>query len=91
MYTFTLVSWLILGHSITVTVAPTDWGPPPVGSKGQQKKVEGFLIYFTLFFMATPAAYGNTQARDWIWAAAATYAEAAAMPDSFTHCTRLGI
>ena len=33
----------------------------------------GILQMLSFFFMATPAAYGSSQARDWIWAAAATY------------------
>ena len=33
------------------------------------------------FFMATPVAYGRSQARDWIQAIVATYAAAAATPD----------
>ena len=36
--------------------------------------------------MAAPAAYGSSQARDWIWATAMTYTTAAAMLDLLTHC-----
>ena len=32
-------------------------------------------LYIYLFVKATFVAHGNSQARDWIWAAAATYAE----------------
>ena len=39
--------------------------------------------------MATPAAYGSSWARDWMWATAATYAVAVLNP--LTHCTGLGI
>ena len=41
-----------------------------------------FLFFFVFFF-----AYGSSWARDWIWVAAVTYTEAAAMPDPLTHCT----
>ena len=41
-----------------------------------------FLIFF--FFMATPVAYGSSQARDWIWATAAATLE------PLTYSTRLG-
>ena len=41
--------------------------------------------------MATPMAYGNSWARNWIQAAAAIYATASAMPDPLTYCSRPGI
>ena len=36
-------------------------------------------------------AYGSSQDRDWIFASAATYTAAAAVPDPLTHCTGMGI
>ena len=36
-------------------------------------------------------AYGCSQARDWIWATAVTYAALVAMPDPLIHCIQLGI
>ena len=33
--------------------------------------------------MATPKAYGSSQAKDWIWGATATHAKAVAMLDPF--------
>ena len=36
-------------------------------------------------------AYESSQDRDWIWARAATYTVAEAMPDTLTHCTGPGI
>ena len=53
-----------------------------------------FLLLLLLFFFfktAIPAAYGSSQARDWIHAAAATYAIGVAAPDPLTHCVGLGI
>ena len=41
--------------------------------------------------MAAPAAYGSCRARDWIWATAATYAAAVAMPDPLSHKARPGV
>ena len=41
----------------------------------------GSRICFFISFSAEPMAYGSSQARDQIWAAAATYATAVAMPD----------
>ena len=41
--------------------------------------------------MAAPTACGSSWARDWIWAAAETYATAAATPDPLTHCGIPGI
>ena len=35
--------------------------------------------------MSAPMAYGGSQGREWIWATAATYAIATAMPDPLTH------
>ena len=40
--------------------------------------------------MAAPTAYGSSEARDWIWATATTYATAAAMQDPLTHDARPG-
>ena len=37
---------------------------------------------FLFFFMAAPAAYGNSQAKGWIGAATEAYATAMATPDS---------
>ena len=45
-----------------------------------------FFIY--LFLMPTPIAYGSFWARGWIWATAAIYTTAMAMPDPLTHCAR---
>ena len=47
-----------------------------------------FLVFVCLFFMAAPVTHGNSWARDWI---PATYAQAVAMPDLLTHCSRLRI
>ena len=41
--------------------------------------------------MAAPAAYGNSWARDWIQAPAATYAATMAKADPLTHCATVGI
>ena len=41
-----------------------------------------------IFLWPHPQQYGNSQARDWIQAAAATYPVAVAMLDPLTHCTR---
>ena len=35
------------------------------------------IAFFFFFLMATSEAYGSSQARDWIWSAAATYPTAA--------------
>ena len=40
-----------------------------------------FIYLFIFLFLVTPSAYGHSQARDHIQAAAATYATAAAKPD----------
>ena len=45
--------------------------------------------WFFFFLMAAPVAYGSSQARGWIWAAAASCAIAVATWDSLTHCTGL--
>ena len=60
-----------------------------------------YLFYSGLgtffLFTAAPAAYGSSQARDWLRATAATYATyatyaaAVAMPDPLTQCTGQGI
>ena len=49
-----------------------------------------FGVFF-FFFMATSMTYVSSQARDWIWAQAATYATVVAMPESLTHYAGLGI
>ena len=36
--------------------------------------------------MGTTAAYGSSQAKDWIRATAATYTTAMVTPDPLTHC-----
>ena len=41
--------------------------------------------------MATPAAYGNSQARDGIQATAIVYVAAVATLDPLTYCSGLGI
>ena len=41
----------------------------------------GFIVYFTVFFLATPMAYGISWARDQIQAAAETDTTAVAMRD----------
>ena len=48
-------------------------------------------IFFFFIFMAIPTAYGSSWARDWIWAPADTWTTAAAMLDSLTYYTGLGI
>ena len=47
------------------------------------------ILFFS--FMAVPTAHGRSWARDWIRAALATYATAAAMPEALTHCPGLEI
>ena len=42
---------------------------------------EGLNFIYLFIFMAAPAAYGSSQAGDWIWAVAATYLTAVATPD----------
>ena len=37
-------------------------------------------------FFSSPAANGSSQARDWIWSLAVTYAKAVTMQDPLTHC-----
>ena len=41
------------------------------------------------FLMATPAAYGSSLARNWIWATAGTQATATATPGPLTHRARM--
>ena len=50
-------------------------------------------IFFALssFLAAASFINGNSQARDWIWATAVTYATEAAMPDPLIHYAGLGI
>lgn len=50
-----------------------------------------YLPYSLIFFKAAPMAYWISGARDWVWATAANYAAAAAMPDALTHRARPGI
>ena len=50
-----------------------------------------FLSFLFLFFFWPPCDKRSSWARDQIQTAAATYAEAEAMPDSLTHCAGLGI
>ena len=47
--------------------------------------------YDVAYTYATPVVYGSSQGRDWIQAAAVTYALAEAMPDPQIHWARLGI
>ena len=49
------------------------------------------FFFFFFFNMAALLAYGSSQARDGIQAAAVTYTTAAAMSDTLTHCARPGI
>ena len=42
-------------------------------------------------FMAALTAYGSSRAKDWIQAAAVTYAAAAAISDLLIHCPKPGI
>ena len=53
--------------------------------------VSGILVSFCLFLMAAPMTYGSSWAKNWIWAVAATYTTASAMPDPLTHCTGHGL
>ena len=46
---------------------------------------------FLNFFMAALTVYGNSWARDWIWASVATYLAAVATLDPLTHCVGPGI
>ena len=39
------------------------------------------LFHYLFIYLAAPVAYGSSQARDWIWAAAATYITTEATPD----------
>ena len=47
-----------------------------------------FCLIGCLVLMAMPTAYGSSQARDWIWAAAVTDT---AMPNPLTHSAGLGL
>ena len=47
--------------------------------------------YYYYFWMAASAAYGRSQVRDWIWAAAVTYTIAAALLNPLTHYAGPGI
>ena len=49
------------------------------------------ILFIYLFLMAATVAYGSSQARDWIQAAAVTYATAVATPNPLIYCTGLGI
>ena len=49
------------------------------------------FIHLFIYFMAIPAAYGSSWARDWIWATDVNYTDAMSMPDPLAHCTNLGI
>ena len=49
-----------------------------------------FFCCIVLFLRAAPKAYGSSWARDWIRAAAVTYAIAMTMLDPLTHCTTVG-
>ena len=40
--------------------------------------------------MAVPITYGQSWARNWIWATAATYAASVAMLDPLTRCAMVG-
>ena len=44
-------------------------------------------FYHSKNFMAFPAAYGSSYARDWICEAAVTYATTVAVLNTLTHCT----
>ena len=48
-------------------------------------KQQRFMLYFFFFLTAAPAAYWSAGARDWIWAAAVTYAAAVATLNFLTH------
>ena len=50
-----------------------------------------YFSFFLFFLMATSMAYGSSQARDWIWAAAATHPIAVAVLAPLTPCTKPGI
>ena len=51
---------------------------------------EYFILIKKIFFnfMAMPVAHGSSRVRDWIWAAAVTYAAAVAVLDPLTHCAQ---
>ena len=49
------------------------------------------MKFFFFNFMAAPAAYGSSRAKDKIQVTATTYAAAAATPDPLTHCAGPGI
>jgi len=56
-----------------------------VGSGTRRSKYFGnwiyFILFYSIFFTAAPAASGNSWARGWIRAAAATYPQLMARPD----------
>ena len=62
---------------------------PRVGQVGENRR-QKIVVVGTFFLMATPTAYGSSQATYWVRAAAAAYAAAAAVPDPLPHCARLG-
>ena len=45
-----------------------------------------FYFFPSFFFFALPSAYGSSQARDRIWATAATWATSVTMPDPYLTC-----
>ena len=58
----------------------------------QHEKVDYFIqVWFCFFRFWPPHGLWSFQARDQIWASAATYTTAVATPDPLTHCARLGI
>ena len=60
-------------------------------SGGLISKIQKHLMQQLFFFlMASPMSYRSSQAKDWIPAAAATYAAAIAMPEALTHWSGLG-
>ena len=61
------------------------------GGGARRWKTPVFLKLKKKIFMATPGAHGSSQARDWLWATAATQATPGATRDPLTPCTGLGI
>ena len=56
-------------------------GPKQKGIDSERGTSSGSLEIPNIFFFSTAMAYGSSQARDWIWTVAATYATAVAMPE----------
>ena len=69
-------------HWVRPGIEPTtSWFLVRIVSAMPWQELPFFFFFLFFFFMTALRAYGSLQARDWIWAAAATYATTVAMPD----------